>query len=46
MAALRGHGAVRLVDVTWPDAAQLEACAASLVADGLAVPVDDGLALP
>ena len=46
MAALRGHGAVRLVDVTWPDAAQLEACAASLVADGLAIIVDDGLALP
>ena len=46
MAALRGHGAVRLVDVSWPDAAQLEACAASLVADGLAITVDDGLALP
>ncbi|MHA6513206.1 HhH-GPD family protein [Tessaracoccus sp. G1721] len=46
MAALRGHGVVRLADVAWPDAAQLEACAASLVADGLAVPVDDALSLP
>ena len=46
MAALRGHGAVRLADVAWPDRAQLEACAASLVADGLAITVDDGLALP
>ena len=46
MAALRGHGAVRLADVAWPDGAQLEACAASLVADGLAVRTDVGLTLP
>ena len=46
MAALRRHGTVPLADVAWPDRAQLEACAVSLVADGLAVPVDDGLSLP
>ncbi|WP_370586158.1 A/G-specific adenine glycosylase [Tessaracoccus sp. MC1679] len=46
MAALRGHGAVRLADVAWPDGGQLEACAASLVADGLAVRTDVGLTLP
>nr|WP_255422326.1 A/G-specific adenine glycosylase [Tessaracoccus sp. MC1627] len=46
MAALRRHGVVRLADVAWPDGGQLEACAASLVADGLAVRTDVGLTLP
>lgn len=46
MAALRGHGEVRLSDVAWPDRDQLAACAASLVADGLAVGVAEGLTLP
>ncbi|HSO68626.1 MAG TPA: A/G-specific adenine glycosylase [Arachnia sp.] len=46
MAALRGHGVVRLADVAWPDGAQLIACAESLVADGLAARTATGLALP
>lgn len=47
MAALRhAHGPVAVADVAWPDQDQLVACAASLVADGLAVEVAEGLALP
>lgn len=37
---------VALADIAWPDAVQLETCADSLVADGLAVRVDGGLRLP
>lgn len=47
MAALRdAHGTVAVTDLAWPDAAQLERCAASLVHDGLAVATGDRLALP
>lgn len=47
MAALRGTDApVALADVVWPDRVQLEACAATLVADGLAVDTGRGLTLP
>lgn len=47
MAALRDStGPVPLADIAWPDEAQLNACAESLLADGLAVEAGHGLALP
>lgn len=47
MAALRGSTApVRMIDIAWPDQAQLSACAESLVADGLATRQGQCLTLP
>ena len=47
MAALRGTDTpVALSDIAWPDSQQLSDCAASLVADGLAVETASGLTLP
>ena len=47
MAALRGTDSpVPLTDIAWPDPAQRELCAASLVDDGLAVETAAGLTLP
>lgn len=46
MAALRANDRpVALVDIAWPDSEQVARCAASLVEDGLAHRVDDGLRL-
>lgn len=39
-------GAVPLADIAWPDPEQLATCAASLIADGLAVETPSGLRLP
>lgn len=47
MAALRSaRHPVPLVDIAWPDPAQLISCAESLISDGLAVENPSGLTLP
>ncbi|WP_304442054.1 A/G-specific adenine glycosylase [Tessaracoccus sp. ZS01] len=47
MAALRSaHAPVLVADLNWPDAEQLSRCMTSLVQDGLAESLDEGLTLP